>query len=240
MQSFTGKEYIKIDVANNFGLDKEDWDVRIAWFDENENKLESLLNQAEEPALFYAGIKAWEDVKAGNPTGHSISLDATSSGLQILSVLARCEASAKTCNILNTGSRKDAYTVVYKAMCEALGEDEKINRKDTKRSIMTSLYGSSAVPREVFGEGELLECFYDTMKRVLPGAWALNEDLLALWQPDALSHDWILPNNFHVKNKVMTSEQQTVRFDGVPYLVNIAVNKPVNKGKAIGANVCHS
>lgn len=240
MQTFTGKEYIKIDVANNFGLDKEEWDTRIDWFDSNEDKLDSLVHHADEPALFYAGVMAWKDVKAGKPTGYAISLDGTSSGLQILSVLVRCRKSAETCNIVSTGKRMNAYNVVYKAMCEALSENQKAESSDVKQAIMTALYGSSAVPREVFGEGELLDCFYQIMKEKLPGAWELNQDLLALWQPNTLSHDWVMPDNFHVKNKVMGVESHKVLFNNRPYMVNIAVNKPVKEGKAIGANTCHS
>ena len=52
MQKFTAREYLKIDIANSFGLDKKDWNERIQWFDQNEHQLSSLLNQAEEPALF--------------------------------------------------------------------------------------------------------------------------------------------------------------------------------------------
>ena len=137
MQKFTGLEYLKIDIANSFGLDKKNWDERIRWFDQNEHQLHSLLNQADEPALFYAGVKAWEDVKAGKPIGYPISLDATSSGMQILSALTGDRKAAEVCNVVNVGKRQDGYTVIYKAMLEVLGESSKITREDTKRAIMT-------------------------------------------------------------------------------------------------------
>lgn len=79
-QEFDGKTYLKIDVASNFGLDKSKWDERIAWFDQHQDHLEDMIQQAKEPALYYAGVKAWRDVCQGKPIGYMISLDATSSG----------------------------------------------------------------------------------------------------------------------------------------------------------------
>ena len=35
MQIFTPKEYLKIDIANSYGLDTKTWDERISWFDDN-------------------------------------------------------------------------------------------------------------------------------------------------------------------------------------------------------------
>lgn len=79
-QSFSGKEYLKIDIANNYGLDKLDWNDRIKWFDENQKDLKSLQKTAAEPALFYAGVQAWAASQNGKPSGYPISLDATCSG----------------------------------------------------------------------------------------------------------------------------------------------------------------
>lgn len=132
---FSGKEYLKIDIANSFGLDKKDWDQRLAWFDQHEDHLQELVSQADDPAMFFAGVQAWNQVKQGQPIGYPISLDATSSGLQILAALTGDRSAAELCNVVNTGHREDAYTGVYQAMLAKLGEGAKIKRDDTKRAI---------------------------------------------------------------------------------------------------------
>lgn len=245
MQTFTAREYLKIDIANSFGLDKKKWSERIAWFDQNQHQLHSLLNQADEPALFFAGVSAWEDVEAGKPIGYPISLDATSSGMQILAALTGDRSAAETCNVVNYNvegvpERRDGYTVIYKAMLRVLGEQSKITREDTKRAIMTSLYGSQAVPKEVFGEGLLLKIFLDTMCHLAPAAWELNQAFLDMWNPNALSHDWTLPDNFHVHVKVMNQVKETVHFLNEPVEVFYNVNAPTAEGRSLGANTIHS
>ena len=69
-----------IDIANNFGLDHEDWVDRLIWFQLNKDDLMSQLEQAEEPALFYAGVQAYHNAMLGNINTYPISLDATCSG----------------------------------------------------------------------------------------------------------------------------------------------------------------
>lgn len=80
MQSFSPLQYLKIDVASAFGLDRTDWSERLSWFDQNEHQLQSLVSQAKEPALFFAAAEAYECTKRNQPTGHMVSLDATASG----------------------------------------------------------------------------------------------------------------------------------------------------------------
>lgn len=242
MKHFTPQEYLKIDIAGNYdsALDKENFEDRIIWFDNNKDKLVDLLESAEEPALYYAGLKAYSAAEEGKPSGYPISLDACSSGLQFLSILIGCEKSAKLCGVVSTGKREDSYTILYSKMCEMIGDAAKIDRKDNKRAIMTALYGSTAVPKEVFGTGELLDIFYKTMETEASGAWALNKSLQDLWQLYALSHDWVLPDNFHVKCKVMSPEGNTVHFMNQPIEIFIKSNIGKKHGLSLSPNIIHS
>ena len=240
MQKFTGMQYLQIDIANKFGLDKQDWDIRLDWFNKNQEKLLSLVPQAKEPAIFYAGVQAWNQAKQGLEIGYPISLDACSSGLQLLSCLTGDDKAAKLCGVIDTGHREDAYSVIYNEMVNSIGESAKISRDDCKDAIMTSLYGSTAVPKQVFGEGKLLQVFVDTMSNVAPAAWALNQVFLDIWDSTVLSHDWILPDNFHVHVNVMGTVKEKVQFFNKPYEVVTKVNMPKEKGRSLGANVTHS
>lgn len=237
---FTGIEYLQIDIASNFGLDKENWAERILWTESREDFLETLVADAEEPALFYAAVQAYRKAQAGKPSGYPISLDATSSGLQLLACLTGCASSARLCNVVPTGDREDAYTNIYQHMCDATGDSAKLTRDDCKSAIMTSLYGSTAQPKRYFGEGALLETFYKTMETYAPGAWSLNQALLQLWQPGALSHDWVLPDNFHVHVKVMVNETDYVQFMNRPVPVHIKTNQGTQDGLSLPANITHS
>ena len=242
MQLFnTGLEYLKIDIASNFGLDKKTWNQRIEWYDQNESKLDTLIKKADTPALFYAGMEAMKKAKAGEPSGYPISLDATSSGLQILACLTGDRKAAELCNVINTGKRQDAYMVIYHRMLDKIGgQVGVIKRDDTKQAILTSLYGSQAVPKQVFGTGALLSVFDNTMSESAPAAWDLNKAWLALWDPTVWEHSWTLPDNFHVHVKVMGEEVETIHVFETPIDISRYVNMPVEEGRSLGANTTHS
>lgn len=152
MDQFTPLEYIKIDVASNFGLDKEDWDVRLDWFDTHETEILQMLQDvragkhnaqikilrdASEPALFFAGSKAYEQALRGEDISYPISLDATASGAQLLAILIGCEKSARLCNVIDTGHREDLYTNGYQGMLSRAQDSAKLTRPQVKDAIMT-------------------------------------------------------------------------------------------------------
>lgn len=240
MQLFTGKQYLQMDIASAFGLDGVEWDIRLKWFEDHKDNLMDQLKLAKEPAMYFAAVTAWEDVQAGKPSGYPISLDATCSGLQILSVLTGDRSAASLCNVINTGKREDAYRTIYHHMVDQLGEQALISRDKTKQAILTSLYGSEAIPKQVFGEGLMLYTFVETMKTDCPAAWELNEFYLSIWDPEALMYAWVLPDNWHVRTKVIGSTCEVVHFDNQPFDVYTKVNMPVDKGRSLGANTTHS
>lgn len=252
-QTFTPIQYLMIDIASNYGLDKETWDYRINWFhtsleihlqspkDLNTNAIfKAFLKEAAEPALFYAGCLAYRKAIKGETVSYPISLDATASGAQLLSVLIGCEASARLCNVVDTGDREDLYTNVNDLMNQRLKGQEPVDRKDSKSAVMTSLYGSTAEPRKVFGEGDRLDTFYDVMTEELPGIWELNQSLLGLADPTADEYSWVLPDNFHVKTRVMTTVETPIDFLGETHLVPRKVQGPVERDLSLGANTTHS
>lgn len=96
------------------------------------------------------------------------------------------------------------------------------------------------MPKRHFGDGDLLEVFYKTMASCAPGAWSLNEALIQLWQPGALSHAWALPDNHHIDVKVMSPVTEYVQFMDRPVAVHINVNQGTDEGLSLGANITHS
>lgn len=243
MKTFTGKQYLQMDIASCYGLDKKNWDARLAWFDKHKDDLMSMLTTAEEPALYFAAVKAWEDVQAGIPSGYPISLDATCSGMQLLACLTGDRKAALLCNVLSTGNREDAYTSLYHSMLHTVNQSTDsavITRTKTKDAILTSLYGSKKIPEEVFGKGMLLNAFHEVMRAELPAVWELNETYLAIWDPERLVYKWVLPDNFHVQVKVMGSVTESVNFCDTPFDIQTEVNMPVEEGRSLGANTTHS
>ena len=244
MQKFTAFQYIKLDVANSFGLDKETFDTRLNWFNENKSSLSGLVDDADEPAQFYAGMLAYQDVLEGKPIGYMVGMDATASGLQCMAALTGCKVTAETVNLVDPNVRKDAYIDGYKVMGNLLeSKIDKVDRKDVKGAIMTHFYGSQVNPKSVFGENTIeLQKFYEMVQIIAPGANMLRDDLINLWQPKALQHMWELPDGFTAVVKVMTKKEASfeVNEQDSSFTHRYWVNEGQDFGLSLAANTIHS
>lgn len=79
-KSFTAIDYLAIDIANRYGLDKLTFEERIQWVRTHSSTLEQFTEQAEEPHLYFKAVNAFRTALQGKPVGHTVALDAVCSG----------------------------------------------------------------------------------------------------------------------------------------------------------------
>ena len=242
MQSFSPIEYLCIDIANSYGKDKELFNDRIQWVKENNGNLEALIPTADDPALFVKSVLALREVQAGKPTGHMISLDAICSGMQVMSAITGCIEGCKATGLVDTDTRPDAYTAVTEEMNRLLGDESiQVTRNDAKDAVMTAAYGSTAIPKELFGDD--VDTFNTACENVAPGAFQLMPFLVKSWKSDALSHSWVMADGFEVYIPVIDKEVTRLRVDelgGMSVTFQYSQNKAMEHSKANCANLIHS
>jgi hypothetical protein len=241
VNQYTGYEYIKIDIANNFGLDKLTFANRIKWVDDNKADLTTLSEKADSPILYAKGLKALEDAEAGEPTGFIMSLDATASGTQILACFMGCHITAANVNLINTGNREDVYLKIATKMSS---EEEQFTRSELKNPIMTTFYGSKKQPERIFGkDSSALLKFYEVLDEELPGAMEAMKDMQCFWNPDTLMHSFTMPDGHVACIKVMEAIEKKIEIDELDHKTfthRIYINKPAKKGLSLAANITHA
>ena len=238
MQEFSAIDYLRIDLANNFGLDKELWSTRIDWVKDNDKQLETLIPQASNPLLFAKGIRAYRDIYKGKTTNYAMSLDSTCSCLQILGILSRCINTCKSTNLININRRSDVYTTVQDYMNSTYNLTT--TRDDVKYSLMPHYYGSKAAPKEAFKNSEALKGFYNTLKDRFKGAEKIRKLVINAWNPNTEEYTWIMPDGYTVYTPVIGKAKKKINI-GKTYYVML-LNKPQAQGKGVSllANLTQS
>ena len=168
--------WLSFQVATTFGLDKAPMDERQAWAQENHDLIQRIAkdpigttqdwSQAEEPWCFLAACVEYNDCvieQIRSTSGLPVSVDATCSGLQHLSALTGDKSAAEMVNVVPTLRPTDAYAVVAEKAKEFLPEPYHplINRKVTKRTVMTTPYGVTMNSARGYIREELPKTFDD-------------------------------------------------------------------------------
>ena len=240
MDKFTGMEYLQIDAANHYGLDKESWSDRLDWANSHVNA-EFVRDKADKPLLFEQARTALYNANNGIPSGWPIALDATAQGLQVMACLSGCYTTASNVNLVDTGNREDIYEKIAVKMNEILPSDRQVTRKLIKKPIMTNFYGSKAQPKELFGEDTPeLNTFYYVLEQELPGAMAIMETIQSCWDSNATSYTWKLPDGHVIDYKVMDTVVKKIEIDELDHISfkhTCKVNQPIERGLSLAANV---
>lgn len=244
MKTYTGWQYLLIDAANHYGLDKLTFEERIDYITRNLDGLEAIAGEAETKPLYLKAVMAIRKAQQGIPTGHLVGLDACCSGIQVMSALTGCVTGAESTGMIDPNVRADAYTKTTQVMEGILGGTVSVSRKDAKAALMTSYYGSKKTPQNIFGsDTPELSAFYQAAHTVAPGAWELLQDLLASWQPYALQHSWKLPDGYDARVKVMKKKELRIEVDELDhasFTYEFYENEGSKKGLSNVANVTHS
>lgn len=251
MEQYTPAQWLLIDLASQYGLDKKLFPERLefgrsllplveqAGDDPAEIKLffQEYIAEADEPEMFCASLLAVSDVLRGRPIGYTVGLDAASSGPQLLSVLCRCLTGMMNTGAIDCGQVPDLYSLIR----DNLGF--KAERTQVKKATVPYVYGSKREPLNVFGE-DLYPKFIKAYATVVPWAeWAKNT-LINCWNSFAEYHEWDTPDGGVAHVKVIRGNETKGYFQGRQYTYTfkeIGAKEVGDEGtRSLGANVTHS
>ena len=238
-----GMDWLYVDIANAYGLDKLIFEERVQWVKDNMDCLESAENP-DNPAAYTKALMAFRDCQAGEPIGHLVALDACNSGLQLMSVLTGCYEGSGATGLIDPNSRSDAYSDVTSEMELQLKETMGFSRSTVKEGVVTAMYGSEAKPKELFGAGtKELEAFFAAVSKVAPGASSLLGILLNSWNPKAKEHSWEMADGFQVVCKVHKKKEvrlEVEELNNSSFTFTYYNNECKRDGKSNAANLIHS
>jgi hypothetical protein len=214
------KDWILVDMARSFGLDKETWSDRLAWaYSHTHHQV-----GAKEPFLYHSAQAA----SYASETDHLVSLDATASGIQCLALMAQDPESARAVN-LGTNVVNNPYQRVNDHM-GAYPYDR------VKKAVMTSFYESVKTPKDLFGDD--YQKFVDAASKMLPGPWALKEAISSCMDSREF-YSWTMMDGFTVNMEVTTPVECTMDIGGMDMTWTEHRRAPVAT-KGLTANVTHS
>ena len=197
----TGLPNLYIAIANHAGKDKLTWQDRYDWaVMQKFDKIDEIA--WNEPILGRKAVRALKDTEDGKPTGYVMSLDATSSGIQVMAAVSGCKKTARFVNMMDPAIRYDLYTEIASLMNMQLPKP--ISRKIVKQVAMTHFYNSRATPKALLSKIEL-GVFYNIITGLLPGAEDVMDIINQCWNPNANHHTWIMPDGHTVYVPVVES-----------------------------------
>ena len=269
--------------CTTYGNDKLSHDDRVQWTKDNHELITqvaedpigaiSLWEGAGEPWMFLAAaIEYHACVIQGSKStsGLPIGIDATCSGLQHLSSMTRDAVAAKQVNVIRGDEDKpsDGYKTVAEAACKYLTDDiiPYMNRKITKRTVMTVPYGVSRDSARNYIREALYAAGFDlTIKgrlglvtdaiyrKAVPEVFAGPVDVMHWLQETAMdllddqeTIEWTTPSGFRVVQDIRKAKTKRIETTLMGSVIRAAVgdgfagpDRQRHKG-AIAPNLVHS
>jgi DNA-directed RNA polymerase len=236
--------WLAFQVATTYGLDKDTMQDRQIWVDNNQDLIKRVATDpignlpdwegADEPWQFLAACEEYHECVITCNRQHTnlmVATDATCSGLQILSGLARDESTAKLVNVVPGDHPMDAYKVIADTARPNVPESVQpfMDRKVTKRTVMTIPYNAKPFSnrsyiRDALKEKgvdiekeqltETVKAVRDAMDRIVPGPmrvmkW-IEKEVAAAIDRGVEQIQWVTPSGFVVTQRLMKSQTQRI------------------------------
>ena len=239
------ENYLAFEVSTTYGNSKLSMTDRVIWTLENHQLITNVATDpignlstwegADEPWRFLAACEAYYHsviLCDRNYTNLPVAIDATASGLQVLSGLCRCESTAKLVNVIPSDKPQDAYQVIADTCIDSIPEHIKPvwNRKKTKKTVMTIPYNSKPFSNRSYIKEALKEDGIDVDKEELTQIVkavraAMNEKFegpmqVMRWIEEEVSKaidrgvkklTWTTPSGFVVTQRLMKKQVERVR-----------------------------
>ena len=236
--------WLAFQVATTYGLDKDTMQDRQIWVDNNQDLIKRVATDpignlpdwegADEPWQFLAACEEYHECVITCNRQHTnlmVATDATCSGLQILSGLARDESTARLVNVVPGDHPMDAYKVIADTARPNVPESVQpfMDRKVTKRTVMTipynaKPYSNRSYIRDALKEKgvdidkeeltETVKAVRDAMDRIVPGPmqvmkW-IEKEVAAAIDRGVEQLQWVTPSGFVVTQRLMKSQTQRI------------------------------
>nr|DAP91115.1 MAG TPA: DNA directed RNA polymerase [Caudoviricetes sp.] len=218
-----GWKWLKIDLANHYGLDKSTWQERLDFIDENIDSMltnpDEWIFKAEEPLLFKSALNSYQMSLITGTSDQIVRLDATCSGPQLMSVVMRDEEAMARLNVLGDSCRNDFYTLVAQEVYNRTKDSSlwgtnpnfKEIRSNIKKAIMTTYYNSTRKPEEYFGKDtKELQVYYEVLDEFTTGARKLQKTINDLWDNSKVVYQWTLPDSHTAYCPVITTKTSRI------------------------------
>ena len=201
------EDWLKFQVATTYGLDKAPIQERLQWVLTNESLIAKIAEDpigclpdwesVDEPWQFLAACREYYEVMivcSKQSTDLMVATDATCSGIQVLAGLARDASAAALVNVLPSEQPQDAYKVIAESAKPHITTPVKelVDRKVTKRTVMTVPYNSKPFSNRQYIKEALKEKGYEIEKEELTEL--VNQVRAAMYRelPGPMSvMDWI-------------------------------------------------
>lgn len=256
---FLGKIALEKELASLYGLQSHTADDKIKWTKENIEliintaKYNTLHNEADKPILFLKACKAYKNVLDNKSINYMCNIDATSSGIQILSILSKCQKSAKYTNLTNDTNRYDLYSEFSKEFLlkidksneEITQETLKKSRKILKPCLMTHFYNSiEGIKKKLYYNERYYNTFINVAKEMCVGPTKLLDYLNEVYKLASKKPyiSWVMPDGFEVvieQTKDVFHKVKTPLFSCIFKYQTIGIDEQQNKRK-LPASIVHS